>query len=292
MSATRILRNSGALLSHTFYADGAAIAADGTVTATIRKADGTTLVTGNATAVTGPPASYTFTLPPSADLNLLSVTWAGTFSGIAQSQVDVVEIVGDFWFSVAAARASDSALVDPTIYPNAAIIAARDEVEDEFEAITKVAWVRRFAREQLDGSWRRELALDHLYPRRVLSLTVDGYAYNSTELASLVPEDHGAIARANFATVATAVSPKNVTVEYEHGHDAPPHDLRRAALTRLRYRLTAAHSSIPDRATSYVPAGGGGNFTIATPGQRGSITGIPDVDTVLRRYTEYAGGIA
>jgi hypothetical protein len=281
----RVERGKTANIDQSFYVDGVLTDASGAVTVDVVRADGSALATGAATTHVS-TGVYRYALPAQSALNLLTLTYTGTWSSSVQTETQQVELVGDFYFSIPEARAADSALADATVYPNATIIAARAEVEDEFEQVTNVAWVLRFARERLDGSWLREMAVDQFYPRTVLSLVVDGHPYNSTELAEIIPEDHGAFARTNFATVATSVSPKNVVVEYEYGKDRPPADLKRAALVRLRYNLTAARSAIPDRATSYV-ADGGGNFQIATPGQRGSITGIPSVDVVLWRYQQF-----
>jgi hypothetical protein len=54
--------------------------------------------------------------------------------------------------------------------------------------------------------------------------------------------------------------------------------------------LVAGRSRIDERATlMQIPDFG--TFNLATPGQRGSWTGIPDVDVVIDQYTLDGGGI-
>lgn len=72
----------------------------------------------------------------------------------------------------------------------------------------------------------------------------------------------------------------NVVVEVTHGLDAPPLAVKEAAMLLTKHR--ALKGPIDDRATGI--QADGGVITLATPGQRGSVTGIPEVDRVIRAY--------
>src|SRR5262245_16895554 len=105
--------------------------ATGPVTVTVRKADGTTLVTGTATMGTGNPPPYLFDLAPVAELDSLTVTWSGTWDGQPQSGDTYTDIVGGLLFTIAQARAfGDKVLADTAKYPDDAISDTRDRITD------------------------------------------------------------------------------------------------------------------------------------------------------------------
>jgi hypothetical protein len=74
----------------------------------------------------------------------------------------------------------------------------------------------------------------------------------------------------------------NIIVEYDHGLDYPPEEIRQAGILRLRSLIGQTTSSVPDRATSY-SVGDGGTYRLSTPSKQK--TGIPDVDGPYERYT-------
>lgn len=298
----RVERGHTAAIDQLFYVDGTLTDATGAVTVTVTRADGTALATDAATTKPADTTGvYRYALAAQANLDRLTLTYSGTWGGAVQTETQTVEIVGDFMFTIAEARASDSALASPTDYPNAIIVATRQEVEDEFEGWTGVSWVRRYARDRVAGGNVATLLLPH-WPVGVNAVTglpavysvrsysaADAYtAFTADELADLIVD--GPYLR-RFGGSTFALGNGNLVVEYEHGFDRVPADLKRAALTRLRYRLTANRSGIPDRALSY-SSEGGSTFAIATPGMRGSKTGIPDVDAVLARYDHSVPAIA
>ncbi|MGL1227153.1 hypothetical protein ACSTKV_22890, partial [Vibrio parahaemolyticus] len=49
---------------------------------------------------------------------------------------------------------------------------------------------------------------------------------------------------------------RNIVIEYTAGWDAPPAELKDAALLRLRSVLNRATTIVPNRATSFVAEGG------------------------------------
>lgn len=290
----RILRGTTASLAFTNVdSDGTNTAASGAVTVGVTKGDGSTLV-ASATATTGSnPYLYALTAGNNTELQWLTATW--TDAGDSSAHTTLVEVVGGYYASVAEIRNSDSSLLDAVKYPDARLIQARWDTEVEFEAACGVSFVPRYRRVRLNGSGRATLVLPDQLVRslrsvRVYSDDVAYEAFTAGELAAVdVSQGAGLIHRTDGGYFPRGC--KNIVVEYEHGYDRPPADVRQAFLTRVRSRLNFDKSGIPDRATTYVPAEGG-TFSLATPGRGGSITGIPDVDVVLARYGRNLPGIA
>ncbi len=259
------------------------------VTVTVIRDDGTVLVTDAAT--THPSTGvYQYTLTPThtSRVDVLTAQWTATIAGEEMTLETFVEVVGGFYFTLADARASDADLVSTTKYTTAQIREARDEVEDECETICGVSFVRRYRRVTLSGDGCATLLLPNLFVRSVFGISVGGVALTEDELADVVVEDIG---RVYWRSGVFAQDRLNVDVMYEHGFDAPPSDVRRAALTRLQHRLFAKHTAVPDRATAFV-AGEGGNFSLATPGKGGSETGIPEVDATYARHNYHVPSVA
>jgi hypothetical protein len=277
--------------------DGDATAPAGVVTIGVVDADGTVVVApATATAGTGSDPR-TYNLAAQTALGLLTATWSD--AGDSSTHRQLVEVVGAFYFSVAAARAADTSLASTTKYPAATIIRARREVEAQCEQITGVAWVPRYRRARVDGTGVCELVLPDMALRSVRSVRVysDGDTYTeftADELAA-IPVGDGEAPLAGIATrtdggVWTA-GRQNIVVEYEHGYDRPPFDLAEAAIIHLRHQLNSTKTGLTDRATAFQPVDGG-NVLLATAGRFGFETGIPHVDAVYARYDHRVDGFA
>lgn len=269
----RILRGVPATLTwQALDADGNE-ADPGTTTVRVVADDGTEVVpAGAATAGTGAdPRSYTLDAAHNTRLDQLTVTWSSAAAG---TQTTTVDVVGGFYFSVTEARASDATLTNDTKYPDEAVIAARREVEDEFERITGVAFVPRYGRSLV--AVFNGFALLPPALRVVRSATPYGCpTYTSDQLAALQITDYGAVTRLGN----TVTSPLDIA--YEHGMSRCPPDIKRAALIRLRSRLNLSNSGISERAKTYTPDTGIGTIELSEPD--GLTTGIPEVDAVLQR---------
>lgn len=74
---------------------------------------------------------------------------------------------------------------------------------------------------------------------------------------------------------------ETITVTYTHGYDEPP--LRILEAAKLYARTLILDGPIDKRATQ-MPAADGGVINLLTPGLRGSITGIPEVDAAIAQY--------
>ncbi|MEV0993419.1 hypothetical protein [Nonomuraea sp. NPDC050202] len=298
MTTTRVLRSAPATLERRFYLGEEPQESSTTVTVTVTDANGADVASGDATpAGTG----YTFVLPGQAQLGSLTATWSATIAGTAVEVADLVEVAGGFYFTLADGRASDPSLKDTVKYPTARLAAVRQEVEEECEGITQRAWVPRYRRVLLDGTgtpdmvlpdggdeWRAGIRLRGVRAVRSASVAPrtgqPPVALSAGELAALAVMRDGTLRRTDGRVWTEGVG--NVVLEYEYGSDAPPADLRSAALLRFRWLATKPHSGIPDRATSF-SAAEGGVYELATAGA--DRTGIPEVDAAYLRYGRGGG---
>lgn len=283
-NAPRVLRGSSAVASwQPRDADGEPVDPAATVTVGVTSSDGTVVVAAG-TATTGTGAAVrgiALTAAMTAQLDVLTATW--TAGGTVRA-VTFVEVVGGYYYSSADLVTAEPALSDTGKFPTAGLIARRAEVESLFESACSVAFVPRFAVERIQVTGRF-VALD--WPQVRAVRWVRQWAYTPDITTTLAAAD---IARTNVDYVngvldlATFYShPTWIAVGYEHGYDAPPADLKRAALTWARMTALRAAAGIPDRATT-MQMPDGGSVTLATPGVGSWRTGVPSVDEVLKRY--------
>lgn len=288
MSLVRVLRTASVVLTHVFYVDETPTDATGAVAVSVKRLDGT-VITSSTASGPSPTGTYTFTIPAQANVDTLTVDWAATVAGSAITARDTIEIVGGYLFGLAEARAMPPAL-DTTKYPTAKLAQKRIGVETECEEICGQAFVPRFARVEftLDGQSRgttliNKLTLPHINIRTLRACTIDGVTQS---LTGLTVSQSGVLRGLTWAGVITG---NKIVVEYEHGLDFPPEDLKDAAMLRLRSRLSAGDSGVPQRALSFSVADGG-VYRLSTPAA--NRTGIPEVDGVYERYTLDRGGFA
>lgn len=288
----QVLRGAAATLSWQHLDADGEPTDPGTTTVGVTRADGTVLVApGTATVVDGTARTAALTPAQTASLDLLAVTW--TVSGVTYPTV--VEIVGGYYFTIAQARASDSALANDTKFPTAELLGHRRDVEDEFEEICKVAFVPRYRRQRVDGRGDGSLLLPVGWPRRIVAVSDvadDGTtaAWSVGDVAGIRVDPSGS----GSGVITSPVRPfpwgsLNVLIAWEHGYDRPPPEVRTAALTRLRHRATRPRSAIPDRAETF-QIDGGTVYRLDSAGR--THTGIADVDAVLDRYSLDIPGIA
>jgi hypothetical protein len=283
----RILANVPATLSVTLVdSDGQAREVQGAVTASVTRGNGESLI-GSRTAVEGLNAgemTIGLTAAETAVLDHLSVTWTEDGGGI---YVTTVDVVGGFYFSLDEVRRASPGLTDTNRYPTPMLIDVRAEVEEEAERITGRAFVPRYRRIELDGrsgfDIHQGLRIPAIDVRKLRSLSAGGRVIPASvgpsgELFPLTPEQ---VANAgSFFDYSYGLVP--IVVEYEYGTDAPPPDMKRAALMRMVSRLDLAKTGVPNRNEFQVIDGK--FFTVTQPGVRGSLTGIREVDAVYQAY--------
>lgn len=276
----RCLRTQKMTLSRTFTSDDDVSPADGVVSVSVARLDGTVVSSGTATAA---GSTYSYVFPGRDVLDTLTVTWSLAIGGdpiVIDS--DVIEVVGAFYFSIAQGRDVDSALANIVKYPKAKMVNVRAQVEEECERITGQAWVPRFARVTLSGNDRGVLALPNTMIRTLRSVSSNGAAQ---AIDGLSAADVGTLTRG--ARSATNVWPRgsnNIVAEYEHGHDRPNPDILRAALLRFKSLALEGKSALADRAerTVTVDAQTGGSVVYGSP--QVDKTGIPAVDAAYARW--------
>jgi hypothetical protein len=270
----RILRATPANLVVTILdSEGAADTTVSAVTVTVTRADGTVLATNaTATNATGGSWTYAVTAAQTVDLDVFTAVWK--VSGVVRATTQH-EIVGGYFFTLPEARAAEPSLAGTNAPSDLQLVQFRREVEDEFERICHVAFVPRYRRVSLDGTGTTLLFLTDTYIRTVVAVTVGGA---TVDPANITIHSYGALELNGYWTYGI----RNVVVEYEHGYDRPPSEVRRAAISRLRQRVNMARTGIPDRATSF-SMGEGGTYRLDTAGP--TKVGTPDIDAVLARYT-------
>lgn len=282
VAAERLLKNVAATLSwQPIDYTGEATAPGGAVTVDLTRADGTVLVTGGATSGTGSnPRTYSLAAASNTLLDLITATWkeAGTARGTT-----IHEIVGGFYFSIAALRAFDSTITAAK-YPDGDVLTARREVEDELERITGTAWVPRYFRDRISGSGTDKLilpagigAVRSVRSVREYDDATTFTAYTATELAAIDTSVMGMLTRLDGDPWAKGT--KNILVELEHGYDQLPADLARATKQRARFRLNMEKSGVPDVADRFV----------RPDGSVYEVEAIDDIEQrqVLRTYMGY-----
>lgn len=283
MPDSRILAGAPATLAwQPVDSDGEAAAPEGLVTVGVARADGTTLLAaGTATAGAGSdPRTVALTGTQTAALDVLTATWVDAGGGSATTYH---EVVGAHYFTVAEVRAAQADLASPADYPTAAIAEARAQVEAEFEGIVGFAFVPRYARVRIPGKSADALVLPHWYPRTVRAVwgytTASAYTpFDTDALDDLELDDSGVI---RPYAVGAFTRGTDYVVAYEHGWNAPPADVKRVALIRLRAFLNEPGRPIPSGATQFTSQEGTVVFATIPGGERGRRTGYPDVDRAL-----------
>jgi hypothetical protein len=289
-------RSNSAALSASFYDSAGVIADPGTVTVTItRQSDGSTVVTGAATTGTGAAArAYTLSAIYTADLDVLTVVWSGTISAAAVTITQECEVIGDWLFTIAEARAAHPDLLEAT-YPDATIQAIRERITEWFAEICGVSFVERFRRVVVSGDGTAELLLPEAM--RVTALrraeertsgTQTWTALSAGDLADVLVEPIGLLVRETIGT--WTAGRRNWRIGYEHGWEQVPEPIKHAALRVLISQVFPSNHS--DRALSETNSLG--TFRLAAPDARtwGRWFGLPLVDAVLAEYSERLPGMA
>lgn len=282
MDIDRITRGTSAVLSVTFYGDEQPTNADNDVTVDVERENGTQVVVSEVATSVG-SGTYEFVLPPEPEVTILTASWSGNFSGASTTIETYAEVVGGEFFTLRELRGSDSVLTNTTKYPTEKLRDARLAVEAEFEGICGRSFMPRYARERLVGNGDGELWVSNAQPFKVLSCSVNGEDWSDKEFTTppynlrVLGVSEGSWPRGS-----------QVVIEYVYGMPHVPRRIKNAAIKRAKYSLVSNLSRIDERATVMnIPDFG--NFVLATPGMRGSYTGIPEVDVVLQDYV--LGGV-
>lgn len=284
-NSRQVLRSAAEVLEITAYSDEVATDADGSVTVGIVDEAGSTVVAAG-TATTAPGSGvYQYSLAGQSDLKRLTATWSGTWGSNAMEFKTIHEVVGGFYASPAEIRALDSVDGESSTFPTADLIDALEWSEAVIEDYVGASYVYRYQRDVLSGTNDEAIQLTKMFPRTILSASIDGTALTSGEIAKISLYDTGRIVREDDIWAYT-VPGRKVIVEYEHGvAEVPPNDLRHAAKVLTRFQLLSAVSRVPDRALSVQNEFG--TVMLAQPSM-GRPTPLPDVNAVLNRHRHRA----
>lgn len=245
----------------------------GTVTLTITREDGTSIVTGSATSGTGAaPRTFALTTTHTATLDLLALTWTSATLGTLTTYV---EVVGGYLFSLSDARGL-TPLDNTTVYPTAKVIAARVLAEMALEDACGVAFVPRYAREVRSGNGC-DLLPQRPRPLSIISATVNGSVVSD----AVIDDENGAAAATFYRPGGWGSGRRNVTVKYTHGYPFPPPRVGRACLLLAKRFLV--DSPISDRVTTMTSSDGGTQFFV-TAGVRDAVFDIPEANAVVQKY--------
>jgi hypothetical protein len=247
----RVVRGRSFTLSKQFFSDGIAVTPSGTPTvAIVRVSDGTT-VTASAVAGSGVgPYTTTVTAANNTLLDTLTVTWAATISGQAQTYIDIVEVAGDTLFTVAQGLA-----LIPTATA-AQISDARTYAETELEGALGYALVPRYTLEKRTGAYCQPLHVKNPHVRAIRSATVNTVALTAPQITALTFNQAGYVSGYEWGSYSYPTVLNNVTIGYEHGLDTPPLGATTAALSLAVDHLGGGSSSIDPRAESIITVDG------------------------------------
>jgi hypothetical protein len=302
----QVLRGTSSTISVTFYVDGDPTdPSPDTATIRITRLDGSEVVASTAATNAG-VGKFTFDLTPThaALVDVLSASWTATFGGQSQTIVTQVEVVGGFYFAIAELRAKHPELSDPTLFPSDVLAEERAVAEDiiEGELACAVAFVPRVGRESVAGDGGPRLYLQKPSVRAIRSVTVNGTALTSGELAALSLDGHGLWSTTGWPSAAAWPSgwpsygmptwscppgPANIVVVYEHGLDAPPRQIKDAAMLLTSARALGSGSGadgVNPRATR-IRLNDVGEVLLADPTAPGATTGIPEVDAAINDHS-------
>lgn len=274
-------------------ADGEPADCDDDPTVTATRDDGTALDAPDVASIEGEDGIYSATLTHDGHTNRLdelTLVWVGEVAGHHQEFTQLVEVVGAHYVTLAELRAQKG-IEDPAKFPAWKLAELRDEFADNVERICDDAFVRRYQRDELAGGCGHRLALTELKPRTVLAVTVDGVAQDPAEFTF---DGHHLVWTADtFPAPTTATGPRNVTVVYERGDDAPPAKLRGEALRGIRSDALAWAAEKDGGRGEISSSFEGVTIRFSTPDPaRGRPTGVLTLDPVLVELMQRAEVLA
>ena len=265
--------------------NGEATAAAGTVTVGVVNTAGTTvLAAGSSTGSGATTGVYTraLTATHTASLDIRTATW--TDGGDSSTHTQKIEVVGGYFFSLSELRQL-AGIDDTDKFTDARCRLFRRYVENVIETWTDVAWVPRYASETYSGNGLDVLNLRHTQIRSVRSVTIDGTA---ATLSAFNTERDTGLCEYSGGTFA-ATERNNVIIGYEHGFDAPPEDLKTAAMQACQYLLLDERAGLSPRAIQVDGEFGSIRYSTASSDRP---FGLPDVDAVVMKYSQRVPGFA
>jgi len=259
---------------------------------TVAVADDSGATVVSSATPSGPDVDNTYSalLPAAAlaSVTTLTATWSATYAGQTITHHDTVDVRGAHYFELGQLRAL--ADLPQRSYTTAQLARARAWIVEKIEIACATSFV---AAAHTDDPSRCRIVchptrgaaveVSEPYLRSVRWLRVDGMAVAVADVEVL---DGVVAAKVGAANPFVGIAPQ-VEVGYVAGARLTcPVDLADAAMIAARVHLISKDgaSGIPDRATAIT--NDFGNVSLATPGVRGSIVGIPEVDQTINAWAQ------
>lgn len=243
--------------------------------AVVVNAAGTTL-TAPSVAVSGDRVAVTLTAAThTATLDSLVVTVTAQVGGVPAVQTFAVDVVGGRYVTRGGLR-SEPNLADEVRFPDALLDDTAAAFEDYVEEYVGVAFVPRYGTERHLGNGTYDLALDHVAPRAIRRVVIDGTVADPARFELV----GGHILRALDDWFPLDV---DVVVHLEHGEDRPPERLRSLVAREVRSDLLARSAQAPTQLLWETVDGN--TVRYSTPDYRaGRPTGSLHLDAALNAY--------
>lgn len=255
-------------------------ATSGTVTIT-RDRDGASVVSAASVTTTASSVSYTLA-GQTAEANLTAVWTLATASG-AMTISEPVEVVSFASVSLAEIR-TRRPLDDANRYPDALLLAARTQLEDELSDAAGVSFVGNEFTVRLDAPHGNELFLPVGRPKSLTGVSINGVALSDAEVADIIVDTRAGSLYKRWGWTAYGVDGwyrgrLNITVTGIAGFDRPVGGLSSAMAKGVRYMVV--DSPTQDRAIS-VSSEDGTTQNMMVAGLRGAIFAIPELNMIAQ----------
>lgn len=242
----------------------------GTTTVGVVGSDGSIIVAaGSATSTDPDDASIRTVSIPAQAVDQLTATW----SGASASGTTTVDVVGGVYFTTAELRAAEATVSVIADFPTALCIEKRLEVETVFEDRTGTAFVPRF--KILTPDRRGLIGVSGLRSIRWLQYWDGTFIDDATTIAQATEIS------ASWVRCQSSIAKLGVVV----GFDRPPADVIDKSMLYARHLLTGSTSGIDMRVLAQ-SAPDGSMVQLASPGRSFYVTGLPEIDEVLKNYKD------
>jgi hypothetical protein len=220
-----------------------------------------------------------------SSLQTLDLVWTGTIAGDAMKRTQQIEVVADRYFELGELRLMDG-IGSSTKFTTELLEVARAETESLIEDYTKTSFVARHEQDTFDACEYDTTYGIFLRNRPVQALSAVTINAVAATLSEWAVKPTGQARTTSFSATQDGLGAELV-IDYTHGYDATPPDLKRAALRYARHLVLTNRSTVPDR--SRLMQTEFGLFVLDHPGDT-KATGLPEVDATLNRYCEVSPG--
>lgn len=261
----------------TMTLDGAKSSTDTTAwSATAVNAAGTTVSLGTITSSTA--GEFTAQVAGSAisTETTLTVTLAVTVSGAQSTFVREYPVLGSQIFSLYEFRNAGAGKFTSAKFSDDTVKRHRALVTDFFEDYCNRHFVRRYKEITVDGNGKTRLSVPVNDLQSVQSITMDGTALTTTQLADVKVYEWGEL----YYESGWNFDERNVTIGYIAGGGVP-YDIKRSAIEYTKWLVSPGNTT--DRAMILTDENGTYRLSQASMNRP---TGFPSIDHALNLYRQ------